>query len=172
MRLFVGIQRPLSRNSRLTIVSFNYDAILERTMRLYWKHAEVPYPDIDEVVTFIYPHGKFSSLPQHIRSPRKYITDQADNLRLGDNIDQDQREKAKAAVALADKIYSVGFSFGATNVELLGLTRREHRHQIFVQAYQNEDKRLLRTLTNLNILPEQHDAADADQLVRNGFFEQ
>jgi hypothetical protein len=88
--------------------------------------------------------------PGTLFTARSMIAEQAANLRLGDNVDHEEGAKAKAAIARADKIYAVGFSFGATNVELLGLTRREHRHQIFVPNYQNEDKRLHKTLRKLN----------------------
>lgn len=71
------------------------------------------------------------------------------------------------------RIKSIRWAFlSVRRMSLLGLTQREHRHQIFVQNYQNEDKRLQRTLRKLNILPEQPDDAGADQLVLNGFFEQ
>lgn len=55
MRRFVGIVRPMaSAENKLSIISFNYDSLLERSMRMYWSGSEREYAKMTESVEFIY----------------------------------------------------------------------------------------------------------------------
>jgi hypothetical protein len=172
MRQFVGLVRPwASSDNRLHIISFNYDRLLEETLRTYWSGSETKYADLDGAVEFIYPHGRFSELPASITNVRDFLGEQAAQLRLGSNIDHKSRERAAQLIANVDKRYFVGFSFADTNVALLGLNEDVMKHgRAFVQNYKNEDIRLNRKMETWHVADRDH--GDMNALVRNGFFEQ
>ena len=171
MRLFVGVVRPMaSAENKLSIISFNYDSLLERSMRMYWSGSEVGYAKVDDAVEFVYPHGRLSDLPERIPSIDQYLTAQAVQLRLGDNHDQKARDRAKTIINDSDRIFSVGFSFSNDNARLLGFDDPEKFRRLHVQNYKNEDIRLQRLLDQQNVA--RIDAGDMSALVKNGFFEQ
>ena len=172
MRQFVGLMRPIvSVEQKLSIISFNYDSLLERSMRMYWAGSELKYPSLDEAVEFVYPHGNFSELPERITSLDQYLKAQASRLQLGEKRDQDARNRAKEIICGPGKFFSVGFSFSDNNLELLGLTSVKSS-ALYVQTYKNEDVRLLRKLDQLGVPSRQRDDKDMTSLVTNGFFEQ
>lgn len=172
MRQFVGIARPLaSANNKLSIISFNYDFLLERSMKLYWAGSETKYDTLDDLVEFIYPHGKFSDLPNEVHNVSQYLLEQSTKILVGRNRDVAAGARARDTIANSTKIFSIGFSFSDSNVELLGLTP-EHAEGLFVQNYNNEDVRLNRKLDQLEHRSKKRDPGDMDKLIRNGFFEQ
>lgn len=172
MRQFVGIVRPMvSVESRLHIVSFNYDSLLERAMRMYWGGSEYKYATLDEGVEFIYPHGKFSELPDHLNTADKYLFEQSAQLKLGSRDNQVSRDRAKEIIGEAHKIFSVGFSFSGNNLDLLGFTKERGRVS-YVQNYKSNDVRLERQLDKFHVDVLRREAGDMNALVRNGFFEQ
>lgn len=172
MRSLVGILRASSQKDRkVEVVSFNYDGLLERSMRMYWEGAERKYPPLDESVSFVYPHGRITELPDTIAHPVEYLLAQAKNIRLGEHKDEAARALAKKLVAEAEKIYSVGFSFSPDNRDLLGITYSRLRNNFFVQNFQHSDKRLGRLLDDAKAPTQYRDDGDMDQLIRRGFFE-
>jgi hypothetical protein len=171
MRLFVGIARPnSSAENKLSIISFNYDSLLERSMRMYWSGSERKHVAIDDAVEFIYPHGRFSDLPERISSIEQFLNKQASQLRLGDSRDDVARSRAGQLVSEADKIFSVGFSFSADNIALLGLDVSSIRDRLFAQNYSLKDHRLTRLLLSWGVLFSEQ--GDMNAIVQNGFFEQ
>lgn len=172
MRSLVGIIRATSSaDQKVAVVSFNYDGLLERSMRMYWGGAERKYPPLKECVEFVYPHGVITELPAMVTRSVPYLEEQANSIRLGDNKDDAARERAKALVAQAEKIYSVGFSFSADNRALLGITQSRLRQSFFVQNFEYADKRLTRLLDEAQASPKYRDDGDMDQLIKRGFFE-
>ncbi|EKS40403.1 hypothetical protein [Afipia clevelandensis] len=173
MRSLVGIMRPIaSPENRLAIISFNYDGLLERSMRMYWNGAERRYWPMDECVEFVYPHGCITSLPEQVHPVRRYLESQATNIRVGDNKDDEARTRAKRLILASSKIYMVGFSLSTNNQELLGLGREKMASGFFVQNFQTKDKRLVRILDEAGVPPNCRDDGDMDSLIRHGFFEQ
>ena len=171
MRLLVGVVRPkASAENKLSIISFNYDSLLERSMKMYWSGSEFEYAKIEDAVEFVYPHGQFSDLPEHIHNPRDYLTKQAAQLKLGAKRDQVARDRAKAIVGKSNKIFSVGFSFSDDNARLLGFDNPEAFGKLYVQNYKGSDVRLNRLLVQYNST--RVDEHDMNELVQNGFFEQ
>lgn len=172
MRRFVGIVRPLaSTNNRLTIISFNYDGLLERSMSMYWPGAETLYAKLNESVSFIYPHGRFTELPNKVSEIEHFIRLQAAQLRVGGNRDEVARKSAKEAIQRATRIFSVGFSCSDNNLKLLGFNY-ERASIAYVQNYNNQDVRLTRKLNAWDHEIQQREDGDMDALVTNGFFEQ
>ena len=171
MRRFVGLVRPnATAENKISIISFNYDSLLERSMNMYWLGAERKYTSFADGIEFVYPHGKFSNLPERINDPQPFLIEQAAQLRLGENRDQQSRDRAREIIAASQRIYSVGFSFSPDNVELLGLSKQQ-REVLFVQNFGNEIG-VQRTLEKFKVEPSHWDHRDMDSLVTNGFFRQ
>lgn len=172
MRSLVGILRPkLSKENRLAVISFNYDALLERSMRMYWPGSETKYAQLADCVAFVYPHGNFTELPDQMPGPVNFLKEQAANLRLGENKDVKVCARAKQLIAEADRIYSVGFSFSADNASLLGLSDEGVMQKCVIQNFDSRDVRLNRLMDSKGVPPEQRDQGDMDALIRHGFFE-
>ncbi|MGL5168981.1 MAG: hypothetical protein ACRC9K_24130 [Afipia sp.] len=173
MRALVGIIRPItSPEKKLAVISFNYDGLLERSMRMYWQGSEIKYPPLNECVEFIYPHGKIAALPDQVTAPAEYLMEQSKNIRLGDQKDEVARARAKEVLAETSRVYIVGFSFSQNNLDLLGLTYSRLRNRCFIQNFQNLDKRLSRILDEAQVHNRSRDDGGMDSLIRHGFFEQ
>ena len=172
MRRFVGVVRPLAtKEYPLRIISFNYDYLLERAMKMYWPGSEQLYAKIEDAVEFIYPHGRLAELPDEVLDPQAFISRLATNLRVGENADTSSRARAREVIAESDRIFSVGFSFSDTNVRLLGLDMQK-MSVVYVQNYENKDLRLARKLSQWQLPQSRVDPGDMNTLVMNGFFEQ
>jgi hypothetical protein len=173
IREFVGLARAhlkiVPERPMLNIVSFNYDFVLEYSIRKYWAAAEVLLPDIDICANFIYPHGSFSRLPQTIVDARSYLKEQMEQIRIGSDANPIAHKTAALAIANAKLIYFVGFSFVPSNVALLGLTT-EAGMKMRVQNFERKDYRLERAVRALGIR-QMTDDGSMINLVRNGFFE-
>src|SRR5438045_7094545 len=140
-------------------------------MNMYWPGAERKYTSFADGIEFVYPHGKFSDLPERINDPQPFLIEQAAQLRLGEHRDQQSRERAREIIAASHKIYSVGFSFSVDNVELLGLGEQQ-RDVLFVQNFGDQDIGLQRKLAQFKVASTHSDHRDMDSLVTNGFFQQ
>lgn len=176
IRLFVGVARALFGDGggkhKMTIISFNYDMVFEFLLRRYWAVAERTYPAVDECFEFIYPHGSFLHLPNEVVAPRTFLLAQAKNIRLGGSAEEVPKRQAQAAIAAAEKIYSVGFSFAKSNMELLGIDAGGAPfYKMYIQNYKRDDKRLERVVRERGYQRETDDG-DMTALIRSGFFEQ
>lgn len=182
MRRFVGVLRPLTKSvsAKFAVVSFNYDGILERSIRMFWNRSERSYGSVDELFQFNYPHGRISKLPEAISDSnmKTVIADQARNIRIGANDDPDAITQARKLVRMTFRTYSLGFSFSPGNLELLDLSprndaRSDERTQALlrmrVQNLNFADARLTRTLASLGVL--HSEGGSLIDLTNNGFFE-
>lgn len=174
VRLFVGICRPmLNRVTQetlvpVTVISFNYDRVMETVLSHFWAQSERPYPALDLCFKFIHPYGAFGELPWSVTDAGEWIKAQATGIGLADGKGSQEAKNIEAALSEAKQIFSLGFSFTDTNTQLLGLTNK-HGPRLFVQNF-GKDQRVARTLTKLNATATE--SGSIPQLVRNGFFEQ
>lgn len=175
IRVFVGVCRSFLRNkkvrSRLIIINFNYDRLLETVMRVLWERSEAAFPDFDECFSFVYPHGAFSDLPEEIREPANWILRQASSIGFAGKPGNEVEAIARKAIDDSYTTLMIGFSCSAANAVLLGLARR-HAKKIYYQNFDHKDARLTRVMRNLGT-PDLHaDPNGCAALVNNGFFEQ
>lgn len=169
IRWFVGMLRSYLYNrqpdNKVALISFNYDFVFEYSIRKLWEQAEYKFPPIDDCFEFIYPHGRFSSLPLKVEDIRDYIVTQSRQLRIGLEPDQLSVNRAADVVASSEHIYTVGFSFGRTNFDMLKLKPAVKRMRI--QNYEGRDHRLERLVEQFGMSTEH---GSATQLVDSGFF--
>lgn len=113
-------------SSRVKIITFNYDTVLESILSLIFRDTEKEYGDYAEYIDFAHVHGSFGELPETTESPAALAKSWAEEIcvvqesNIPDQISE-AREKAKAWVAEAKKVYAVGFAFSGANCRLLGL---------------------------------------------------
>ncbi|MBL8551749.1 MAG: hypothetical protein JNJ73_17305 [Hyphomonadaceae bacterium] len=172
IRLFVGVCRPLVLKAQtltpVQVISFNYDRLLQTLLQQMWPVAERDYPPLDQCFQFHYPYGAFSELPTELHDSSTWILQQFENLGLADGTGSSVVDEVRAAIDEADQVFSVGFSWTETNLQLLGISAGGEKFH--VQNFGGQDARLARTLSRLGIF--KTDAGSMSDLVRNGFFEQ
>lgn len=170
---FVGACRPmLLKNDAVTpvaVISFNYDLVMSTVVSEYWQRAERQFPAFAECFKFVYPYGRFGEFPTTVSDPGEWLRQQAQGIGLAGARESSEARQVRAAIADAQQIFSVGFSFTETNTNLLGLSEK-HGKKLFVQNYGDRDTRLTRTLERFP--GARSDPASIAQLVRDGFFEQ
>ncbi|MBX3429981.1 MAG: hypothetical protein KF779_10395 [Hyphomonadaceae bacterium] len=173
VRLFVGICRPMlnkvaeGKLSPVTVISFNYDRVMETVLSHFWTQTERPYPPLDQCFKFLHPYGAFGELPATVTDAGEWIKAQAANIGLADGKGTQEATNIEAALTEAKQIFSLGFSFTDTNTQLLGLTNA-HGPRLFAQNF-GKDQRVTRTLHRLGAAATE--AGSIPQLVRSGFFE-
>jgi hypothetical protein len=170
---FVGACRPMligaTKITPVTVVSFNYDRLMETVLARYWSRAERQFPSFEKCFEFIYPYGCFGEFPELVHEPGDWLREQAKGIGLADGQQSHEQARIRCAVSEARQIFSIGFSFTAANIKLLGLTPA-HGAKLFVQNYDDKDTRLTRTLQRFP--KAQSDPSPIAKLVRDGFFEQ
>jgi hypothetical protein len=172
IRQFVGLCRArlleTEQFRRLTVVSFNYDRLMETLLREFWNRSENQYPKLSDCIEFVYPYGAFSALEKIIQDPGRWILEQAKNLSpAGADVTRDTII-ARTEMDRADQIFLLGFSCSDTNMRLLEFHAR-YGAKTFAQNYDNLDEHLERVLTAMGA---RSDKGSMLQLVRNGFFKQ
>ena len=172
---FVGACRPLLLSAGkiitpVTIVSFNYDRVLETVLSRFWPLTERKYPPLNECFKFLYPYGCFGEFPETVNEPAAWIREQSKGIGLANGEDSRETKAVRAAVESARQLFAVGFSFTETNIALLGL-KPAHADKLFVQNYGNRDTRLRRLLEQ-RFGGARADDATLARLVNDGFFEQ
>lgn len=172
---FVGACRPLLLSAGtsvtpVTVISFNYDRILETVLARFWSLSERKYPPLHECFKFIYPYGCFSEFPETVSDPASWVREQSKGIGLADGGASREINAVRAAISSARQVFAVGFSFTETNIALLGL-KPKHADKLFVQNYENRDTRLKRLLEQ-RFAGARADDASLARLVSDGFFEQ
>lgn len=169
MVTFVGFCRQFldGKKHLLDVISFNYDHIFETVVRQYWSVFEKGYLPFDECVRFVYPQGAFSVLPEQVGDAREFLSREHANF----GVAAEAAAKLPALTEEAEILFSLGFSFSDTNVEILGL-KPVHGKKLRVQNFGNADVRLRRVLSGRFGVGEAHlDVGATHDLIRNGFFE-
>lgn len=110
-------------NNQLTIVTFNYDTIIEDAFR-YFVSGNHMFRDVDEahLPRVLHVYGKFSDLPDTIESEGPIIQ-AANSIRFINDPDRDETTLTaiRQAIRSARRIYILGFSADPLNTELIDL---------------------------------------------------
>ena len=175
IRHFVGLCRNQLQNITrgegvfpITVISFNYDRLIETVLREFWAQSETPYPNIDDCFDFLYPYGAFSELRREMTDAGPWLAEQSEKINITGNGPSGSKTIARKSLDDARQIYMLGFSCLSTNLKWLGLDAKLGK-KIFAQNYRGVDQRLARELAKINA---QSDTGSVIELVRNGFFEQ
>lgn len=178
---FVGLCREMRPDATtalpVRVINFNYDSVFETILRELWGRAELQYPPFDCCFEFLYPYGAFSGLPGEVDAA-EFMVREYRNLRVG-GAGSTVVDAIRAAIATAERVFTVGFAFSPSNVRLLGLAGGEDYKKLYangrirVQNCGNQDLRLARTLEALfpGRAVSECETGGADRLVANGFFE-
>jgi hypothetical protein len=124
-----GVRAP--NGSKIKIVSFNYDGILEHVLADKWNNAEAIESEYTDVFEIYHPHGLFEIPNTDLNFSEAYRTlDRwADSVRVVretlENIQKNEEslsiKKLKNWVQSASDVYALGFAFANSNCELLGI---------------------------------------------------
>ena len=120
-------KKEITPDRKITIITFNYDRVLEFVLEKQFSNTEAKHPHYSTFVDILHVHGCFSPIEDTPRDFAQMTLECASGIHVVNepNIPlhiQEIREKARAAIAVADEIYSVGFSFAGPNCKLIGLT--------------------------------------------------
>jgi len=152
----------------VTVISFNYDRLMETVLREFWDKAETKYPRIDDCFMFLYPYGAFSELKRNVPDAGAWLVDQSERIAITEIVRSPQKALAREALENARQVFMLGFSCSDTNMEWLGLNAKPGK-KVFAQNFRAHDKRLQRVLSDMNA---RSDISSMIELVRNGFFNQ
>ena len=133
-------EQDLAYNN-LTIVTFNYDTIIERALLSLFRNTErfknvkdlafVPIFHVNGALELANEfHGAFAQFANGSQIRRDYLRQTVENSKqifmINEPVSEKvkkARERALAAVLHASKVYSIGFAFDPRNVELVGLDK-------------------------------------------------
>ena len=153
VHLLINIVREGVRNgatspeNKVKIVTFNYDMVLEYILDGQFSNvSNTIIPDDSSWQDYIevaHVHGKFNGMVPTIQKPYALISKWAYSFVVIHQTDglekiQDERETAVQLVLEARKYFASGFSFSASNVELIKLVAPNSRGSIDIH-YANYD---------------------------------
>lgn len=117
-----SIRKHRPRSQRLNIVSFNYDGVLEYIVRDIWRKARENIGDLEEFVTFLYPHGRFI-LTGPEQSRQSYIDQCVASIKYSwEEEKADHALSARAEIEKSEVVYVLGFACAPENIQTLGLS--------------------------------------------------
>ena len=121
-------RNALSEISKVKLITFNYDTIIERVLRAQFNNTEYEYGDFADFFELLHVHGAIGDLDSSLTgSQHALIRSWASGIHVVRETDVpsdvlDARERARQLLGAAAHVYSVGFSFARANLNLLGLS--------------------------------------------------
>lgn len=117
----------VSADNKVTIVTFNYDKILEYILEKQFSNTEASYGHYSEYVEIIHVHGQCGDLQNALSNRVAAVCRNwakgihvVNEENVPDNIVHN-RNLAQIVIGSANEIYCCGFSFSGPNCRLLGL---------------------------------------------------
>jgi hypothetical protein len=124
-------KRNASKGSKIKIISFNYDGILEYVLADKWNNAEAIETEYTEVFDIYHPHGlmaipkailNFSEAYKTLNISANSVSVVRETLEgVQKNEEPDYLKEAKRWVQSARDVYALGFALANSNCELLGI---------------------------------------------------
>jgi len=127
---FINIVRFSVRNgtlkSKLKLVTFNYDTLLEHVLSELFQKTEYEYEGFKEYVDIAHMHGSFGQVTSRIENPTEVVSSWAKEICVVGETDvppliKKDRNKARRWISRASKVYAVGFAFSGANCRLIDL---------------------------------------------------
>ncbi|MFM1975721.1 MAG: hypothetical protein RL145_567 [Pseudomonadota bacterium] len=114
--------------SKVKVISFNYDTILEQILSAQWNNVQRDYGDWKDSFEILHPHGAipFPAIGEKKVDVRGLILEGANNICVAreqtvpKSIEVD-RERAKEIMNRSEKVFAIGFAFSRSNCELIGI---------------------------------------------------
>lgn len=111
---------------RVSIITFNYDTVLENVLDRVFQDTEYAYSEYSEYIDIAHVHGDFGKLASRVEQPAEMVASWADRVCVVQEREIPQevlaaRERARKWVSKATKVYAVGFAFSGANCRLVGL---------------------------------------------------
>ena len=116
----------VSSERKISIVTFNYDRILEHVLETQFSNTESNYGRFASYVDIHHVHGACGALTQRADNAQEVIADWANGIHVVNEkttipeIDS-ARNAARTLIKNASEIYAAGFSFAGPNRRLLGM---------------------------------------------------
>ena len=172
--LFISVVKEKIRQhgkSNWTIISFNYDAIMENHVRSRWK-ADPVHGEFDEIFEFLYPYGQFKPEGRFLRA-RDLVAALAPSIRFAHEIDRYDQvlNLCWSRVFRATEIYILGFACSLQNCEAIGLMTDKYDRSCKVVAQNFDNNRVLNNRLAA-VGAESHDifSGSCSAMIDSGFF--
>lgn len=172
------------KENMIHVITFNYDLSLEFALeKLLSNTARHKGANYQEVVPIFHVNGapSPSALPESVTDVGEFIIKAAKTFHIVDeevgSIVEEDRAKARSAIANAQRIYVMGFQFDPSNISAIGLDQVAHKDRIFCLNF-NDHRGLKTTLATMGIPSDNtwsnpnEQAYHIDQAIQDGFLVQ
>jgi len=172
--LFISVVKERIRKegkSTWSIVSFNYDGIMEHHIRSRWNNDNV-HGEFEEIFEFLYPYGKFQ--PEGIfHQMRDLVGELASSIRFAHEIDRHDAvlNLCWSRVRCARELFILGFACSMQNSEAIGLTTDKYERSCKVVAQNFDGNRVLNSrLIAMGAKQENIFSGDCSLMLDSGYF--
>jgi hypothetical protein len=115
--------------SKVKVISFNYDGILEHVLNEKWGSIENDLGNWSDYINIVHPHGLIEmperiidhELPAYLLSNANRIAVVHDSLDGAPAAEFTKRDAARRFCKDAYRVYAIGFAFARANISLIGL---------------------------------------------------
>lgn len=116
----------VTKENKISIITFNYDTILEHVLSKQFHNRETPLEPYAEYVEILHVHGQFQPLEATCSDPSRLCQTWASGINVVNEHEPCEqvlaaRTRARELIKEASKIYSIGFSFAGPNCRMLHL---------------------------------------------------
>ena len=137
--------------SKVRIISFNYDGVLETILTEQFDNTEYDFGDWQDYIEIVHPHGFMGELVSKVTDPVDLIKQWANSIDVVKELSPSEevvaaRSKARAWVHDATEIYMAGFALSGPNARMLGLGDRMNANQSWFVANYNGSPGLRRVV--------------------------
>lgn len=125
---------------KLTFVTFNYDWSLDLALKHGLNDTQAHRDrDLASEIEILHVNGAPSAPPQLLENAGQYILESAEELYLIDEaVDSNLKEirrNARQAIAVASRVYVIGYDFAKTNNETIGISGVAMPNKIFCMNF-------------------------------------
>lgn len=134
---------------KFKVISFNYDMIFERVLERIWSHPTRDLGEMEEIIEFVYPHGKISWMLGGNGSSRFEPLGKDIEFAHG-KFDHSGFKTSKEFIRKSDRLISLGFHFASENMKSLDLPNAAEGLDLTYQNFEQSEG-LKRRVSALNL---------------------
>ena len=121
-----NFEKTEGERSKVRIISFNYDGILETILNEQFNNTEHAFGNWQDYIEIVHPHGFMGVLEKELKDPISVIERWAKSINVvkepnPSQVVIDARQTANDWIHNATEVYMVGFALSGPNARMLGL---------------------------------------------------